>query len=81
MLSSFTSSLILSLVILFFEKKDEDDVGLLNRTDSVETIFISIFYLTDRDTVIDIKRISKFKTKYALNKYEYEADIQQIQIF
>jgi hypothetical protein len=48
--------------------------------DSAKIIFISTSYLTDTDMVTDIKRMSKFKIKFALNKYGCETNIQRIRI-
>jgi hypothetical protein len=51
---------------------------IINEIDSPEIIFISAFYLSDSNMVMNIKRRSKFSTESALIKYKYEVNIQQI---
>jgi hypothetical protein len=46
--------------------------------DSAEIILVSVSYLTYMITVMNIKWMSKFKTKSGLNEYKYEIYIQRI---
>jgi hypothetical protein len=42
-------------------------VSGVDQTVNIEIIFVPASYLMDKDNIMDIKQISKFKTKFSLN--------------